>query len=83
MFSKKDPQMSFKSQVSAQPSYDMYTDFGNDAVDAIVRTAKVLKMSWPQVYAELESLAQRFPNDFGEATDTAVREAVYVACNFG
>ena len=75
--------MSFKSQVSAQPSYGMFTDFGNDAVDAIVRTAKVLNMSWPQVYAELESLAQRFPNDFDEATDTAVREAVYVACNFG
>jgi len=83
MFSKKDSKMSFKFNVSTQPSYGMFTDFGNDAVDAIIRTAKVLKMSWTQVDAELESLAQRFPNDFSEATDTSVREAVYVACNFG
>ena len=64
------------------PDYAMFTDFGNDAVDAIVRQARVLKLSWPQVLKELESLAQRFPNDFGEATDTAVRECVYDALGF-
>jgi hypothetical protein len=62
--------------------YAMYTEFGDDAVDAIVRTAKVLKLTWPQVLAELQSLAERFPNDFGEATDTAVRECVYDALGF-
>jgi hypothetical protein len=62
--------------------YGMYTGFGNDAVDAIVRSAKVLKMEWPQVLAELRSLAEHFPEDFGEATDTAVRECVYDALGF-
>jgi hypothetical protein len=64
------------------PNYAMYTDFGNDAVDAIVRHARVLKLSWPQVLAELRSLAERFPEDFGEATDTAVREVVYDTLGF-
>lgn len=78
--------MSFESDVAeiigTKPYYAMYTDFGNDAVDAIVRSAKVLKMDWPQVYAELVSLAERFPEDFGEATDTAVREVVYSKLGF-
>ena len=65
-----------------KPRYAMYTQFGNDAVDAIVRQAKVLNMTWPQVYAELKSLARRFPEDFGEATDTAVREVVYDKLGF-
>ena len=63
-------------------NYSMYTGFGNDAVDAIVRSAKVLKMEWPQVLQELRSLAERFPDDFGEATDTAVRECVYNILGF-
>ena len=64
------------------PNYAMYTDFGNDAVHSIVRMARNLKMNWNQVYDELESLSRRFPNDFGEATDTAVRECVYIALGF-
>jgi hypothetical protein len=63
-------------------NYSMYTGFGDDAVDAIVRTAKVLKLTWPQVLVELQSLAERFPEDFGEATDTAVRECVYHELGF-
>ena len=63
-------------------NYSMYTGFGNDAVDAIVRSAKVLKMEWPQVLQELRSLADRFPEDFGEATDTGVRECVYNKLGF-
>jgi len=62
--------------------YAMYTAFGDDAIDAIVRSAKVLNLSWPQVLQELRSLADRFPEDFGEATDTAVRECVYDALGF-
>ena len=57
--------------------YAMFTDFGNDAVDAIVRTARILQLDWTKVQQELHSLAERFPEDFAEATDTAVREAVY------
>lgn len=60
----------------------MFTDFGNDAVEAIVRSAKVLNLDWPKTLAELRSLTDRFPEDFGEATDTAVRECVYTALNF-
>jgi hypothetical protein len=62
--------------------YAMFTDAGDDAVDAIVRTARILKLSWPQVEDELRDLARRFPEDFGEATDTAVRESVYVTLGF-
>lgn len=62
--------------------YAMYTGFGDDAVDAIVRSAKILNLTWPQVLQELRSLAERFPEDFGEATDTAVRECVYVKLGF-
>jgi hypothetical protein len=62
--------------------YAMFTEFGNDAVDAIVRSAKILKLDWPQVVEELSALASRFPEDFGEATDTAVRECVYCALDF-
>ncbi len=66
----------------SKPDYAMYTQFGNDAIEAIVRQAKVLNLTWPQVYAELQSLAKRFPEDFGEATDTAVREVVYFKLGF-
>lgn len=62
--------------------YAMYTGFGDDAVDAIVRRAKVLNLTWPQVLQELRDLADRFPEDFGEACDTAVRECVYDTLGF-
>lgn len=62
--------------------YSMFTEFGDDAVDAIVRSARILKLNWPQVLQELQSLADRFPEDFGEATDTEVRECVYHALRF-
>ena len=64
------------------PDYQMFSESGNDAVHAIVRQARVLKMSWPQVLKELENLAERFPEDFGEATDTAVRECVYESLTY-
>jgi hypothetical protein len=62
--------------------YEMFTDAGDDAVDAIVRSARILKLSWSQVEDELRDLARRFPKDFGEATDTAVRECVYLELGF-
>ena len=57
--------------------YEMFTQFGNDAVDAIVRRARMLNMEWNQVYDALEELAKT--ECFSEATDTAVRESVYIA----
>lgn len=60
--------------------YGMFTDFGNDAVDAIVRGARILNKTWPQVLRDLSELSQR--PEFAEATDTVVREAVYDALRF-
>ena len=62
--------------------YGMFTDFGNDAIESIVRSARVLKMDWPTTQNELFELARKFPKDFGEATDTAVRGAVYDELGF-
>ena len=63
-------------------NFGMYTGFGNDAIAAIVREASILKLDWPAVLDQLTSLARRFPEDFGEATDTAVREIVYDTLKF-
>jgi hypothetical protein len=60
--------------------YQMFTDFGNDAVDAVVRRARMLNMTWPQVLQELTDLSAR--PEFAEATDTAVREMVYAVLQF-
>jgi len=64
------------------PNYSMSSEFGNDAVHAIVRQARILHMNWPEVHRELVSLAQRFPNDFGEADSDFVRKAVYIDLGF-
>lgn len=74
--------MSFVELKIADADYGMYSQFGNDAVEAVVRRAQVLQLDWPATYAELIDLANRFPHDFGEATDTAVRECVYDALGF-
>jgi hypothetical protein len=55
----------------------MYTSEGNLAVHGIVVTAKTLKLDWDQVEQSLRALADSDYDKFGEATDTAVREAVY------
>jgi hypothetical protein len=55
--------------------YDMFTQTGNAAVHGIVLAAIANDMEWEQVEAALIRLA-RTPG-LKEATDTAVREAVY------
>lgn len=62
--------------------YGMFTEFGNDAIESIVTSARVLKMDWPTVQNELWELRNKFPNDFGEAFDTVVRENVYEELGF-
>lgn len=59
------------------PDYAMFTDLGNAAVHAIVTKARAEKMTWAQTYRALHNLAEQ--DQFGEATDTAVREVVYDA----
>jgi hypothetical protein len=55
--------------------YGMFTDAGNSAVDSIVEMARKHQLSWPTVRAMLSALA--LEEAYEEATDTAVREAVY------
>lgn len=60
--------------------FGMFTENGNYEVEAIVKVAKMLELSWPETYSLLCKLADK--PEFSEATDTAVREMVYDACKF-
>ena len=60
--------------------YAMYTDAGNSAVEAIVKLAIAQNLSWSVTDKLLQALSQ--DERFSEATDTAVRETVYTACDF-
>jgi len=63
--------------------YAMFTKQGNEKVAAIVSAAQALakfedvERVWNWTEIQLHDLSQH--NGFGEATDTAVREAVYDA----
>ena len=61
-------------------NFAMFTDAGNDAVGSIVKLAISQNLSWTVVHGLLEALSQ--DERFSEATDTAVRETVYMACDF-
>ena len=60
--------------------YAMFTDAGNQAIDGLVTVARALELEWPAVDFALQVLSRR--PAFAEATDTAVREAVYCALEF-
>ena len=60
--------------------YSMFTELGNAAVHAIVVAARANNLTWAQTYRALSQLSEY--KEFGEATDTAVREVVYSALNF-
>ena len=59
----------------ATQDYGMYTDAGNEAVHSIVEMAGRHHLSWPAVAGMLSALALQEAYD--EASDTAVKEAVY------
>jgi len=60
--------------------YGMFSEQGNALIHGIVVTAKAAEMDWDQVNDILHDVGTL--NGFEEATDTAVREAVYMAlCN--
>ena len=59
------------------PNYEMFTDEGNALVHGVVQAAKVSGMQWDRVYSMLEKISEI--DGFGEATDTAVRDNVWVA----
>jgi len=62
------------------PYFAMYTDQGNSIVDFLVKYSIINNLTWPEVYHNLCDLAKN--PSYAEATDTAVREMVYDACNF-
>ena len=59
----------------------MFTEEGNRVIDLLVEIARDSDMTWPQVLIALERVAGYSP-EYGEATDTAVRECVYDALGF-
>ena len=59
----------------ATQHYSMYTDAGNEAVNSIVEMACKHHLSWRTVKYMLSALA--LEEAYDEASDTAVREAVY------
>jgi hypothetical protein len=71
-----------QEQLMNIPDYQMYTDAGNLAVHGIVTAARRDQMTWAQVRAALSCLARQYPDECGEATDTAVRECVYDTLEF-
>jgi hypothetical protein len=60
--------------------YGMFSEAGEKAVQGIVTYAKDQNLSWSMVEVALEVLAKR--KDFEEATDTVVRENVYLALGY-
>jgi hypothetical protein len=57
--------------------YGMFTDEGNALIHGVVQAAKVSSMRWDRVYSMLEKISEI--DGFREATDTAVRDEVWVA----
>ena len=75
---------STKTQPMTVTSYGMFTTKGNYMVGRIVEAAQgLIKLdgdelnAWQFAYRELQKLS--FSDEFGEATDTDVREQVYEA----
>ena len=60
--------------------YAMFSDFGNTMVGEIVKGAKYKNLRWSEVYDMLETISTI--KGCEEATDTAVREAVYIAMGY-
>ena len=61
-------------------SYAMFTERGDNAVNAIVLQAALFGKKPNEVYEDLRQLSRN--DGFGEASDTAVRECVFDALGF-
>jgi hypothetical protein len=61
--------------------YGMFTDAGNALIRGVVLTAKSANLDWDSVNEILYDIGTL--NGFEEATDTVVREAVYMALQNG
>jgi hypothetical protein len=58
-------------------TYGMFTDAGNQAIDALVTVAKALELNDSEVMKAMNVLAKN--PKFSEATDTEVRECIGMA----
>ena len=67
---------------TSQITFGMFSAEGNQIVADMVEFHKAQKHSWEIVVADLQGLADSDYELFGEAMDTEVREAVYVAMDF-
>lgn len=61
-------------------SYGMFSEAGEKAVAGIVKFAKAHHLDWTGVEGMLEQLAKNAK--YEEATDTVVRENVYIALGY-
>ena len=75
-----DPDMPLYGQYYST-SYGMFTEEGDILVNGIVEVAKGTDADWSWVYDKLMVLGQT--EEFGEATDTVVRESVFDAIGYG
>ena len=60
--------------------YQMFSEYGNNAIESLVTRARVERLTWSEVYRELTLISSQ--PDLGEATDTEVRESVFCALGF-
>ena len=63
-------------------TYGMFTEAGEKRVANIVTIAKAKGWDWARTESELYFLADSDAQLYGEATDTVVRENVYIALGF-
>lgn len=61
-------------------SYGMFTEAGDTLIDGIVEVAKGTNADWSWVLDKLYKLGKT--EEYGEATDTMVREAVFDAIGY-
>jgi hypothetical protein len=62
--------------------YGMFSEQGNGLVDRVVQEARIQGWDWPKVQRHLALLAKAHPETAGEATDTDVREVVYITLKY-
>jgi len=60
----------------------MYTEAGNLMAEMLCDSAVEFGWSWPVLYANMQKVANAYPEQYGELMDTVVREMMYDRCKF-
>jgi hypothetical protein len=71
-----------KQESIMNQGFDMYTDAGDAVAQKIVELSQAANLNWPQTEALMRFIADQKREQYGELTDTAVREVVYARCKF-